>query len=65
MSSSTVQYTLEGQDSVEVAVGRDDHASQGNYAAEQQLWKHEFFRECLAPKVANFKVWSCYMLHAH
>lgn len=52
-----MQYKLEGMDSVEVAVGRDEHASEGNYAAEQQLWKHEFFRECLAPKVAEFKVY--------
>ena len=49
---------MEGLDSVEVAVGREDHASQGSYAAEQQPWKSEFFRECLAPKQALFKVWA-------
>ena len=51
-----MQYVLDGLDAVEVAVGRDEHASEGSHAAEQQLWKHEFFRDCLAPKVANFKV---------
>ena len=53
------QAVLDGLDSVEVAPAKsegDAQSSGGTYAAEEQLWRHEFFRDCLAPKKAAFKV---------
>ena len=47
---------MEGLDSVEVAPAKQDGEGGSNYAAEEQLWRHEFFRDCMAPKQACFKV---------
>ena len=47
---------LEGMDSVEVAPAKQEGDNESNYAAEEQLWRHEFFRDCMAPKQASFKV---------
>ena len=47
---------MEGLDSVEVAASKMEGDMDTNYAAEEQLWRHEFFRDCMAPKQANFKV---------
>ena len=47
---------MEGLDSVEVAPAKLEGDGESNYAAEEQLWRHEFFRDCMAPKQANFKV---------
>lgn len=50
---------MEGLDSVEVAPAKQEgDGGESNYAAEEQLWRHEFFRDCMAPKQACFKV-SC------
>lgn len=53
---------MEGLDSVEVAPAKQEGNGESNYAAEEQLWRHEFFRDCMAPKQANFKVRP---LHLH
>ena len=50
------QAVMDGLDSVEVAPAKSEGDSQSSYAAEEQLWRHEFFRDCLAPKKAAFKV---------
>ena len=34
----------------------------GGSAAEQALWRSDFFRDCMAPKVATFKVVHCHSL---
>ena len=47
---------MEGLDSVEVAPSKMEGDGGTNYAAEEQLWRHEFFRDCMAPKQAKFKV---------
>lgn len=47
---------MDGFDSVEVAPAKSEGDSQSSYAAEEVLWRHEFFRDCLAPKKAAFKV---------
>ena len=47
---------MDGLDSVEVAPSNTEGDSQSSHAAEEQLWRHEFFRDCLAPKQAAFKV---------
>lgn len=47
---------MEGLDSVEVAASKMEGDMGTNYAAEEQLWRHEFFRDCMAPKQANLKV---------
>ena len=47
---------MEGLDTVEVAPAKTEGESASSYAAEDQLWRHEFFRDCLAPKKAAFKV---------
>ena len=53
------QAVLDGLDSVEVAPAKAEGDSQSSAAAEEQLWRHEFFRDCLAPKKAAFKVSWC------
>lgn len=53
------QAVLDGLDSVEVAPAKSEGDSQSATAAEEQLWRHEFFRDCLAPKKAAFKVNWC------
>lgn len=50
------QAVMDGLDSVEVAPAKTEGDSQSSIAAEEQLWRHEFFRDCLAPKKAAFKV---------
>lgn len=50
------QAVMDGLDSVEVAPAKTEGDSQSTYAAEEQLWRHEFFRDCLAPKKAAFEV---------
>lgn len=50
------QAVMDSLDSVEVAPAKAEGDSQSSYAAEEQLWRHEFFRDCLAPKKAAFKV---------
>lgn len=47
---------MEGLDSVEVAPAKQEGDGGSSYAAEEQLWRHEFFRDCMAPKQASFKV---------
>ena len=47
---------MDGLDTVEVAPTKLEGDSASSYAAEDQLWHHEFFRDCLAPKKAAFKV---------
>lgn len=61
------QAVMDGLDSVEVAPAKSEGDSQSSYAAEEQLWRHEFFRDCLAPKNAAFKVNGslCQHLSAH
>ena len=54
---------MEGLDSVEVAPSKMEGDMDTNYAAEEQLWRHEFFRDCMAPKQANFKVPAPPQLH--
>ena len=56
MIPGMVQAVMDGLDSVEVAPAKTEGDSQSSYAAEEQLWRHEFFRDCLAPKKAAFKV---------
>ncbi|KAL3131052.1 hypothetical protein ABBQ38_15563 [Trebouxia sp. C0009 RCD-2024] len=57
------EAVMEGLDSVEVAPAKQEGDGGGsNYAAEEQLWRHEFFRDCMAPKQACFKVGAQVML---
>ncbi|KAK9860394.1 hypothetical protein WJX84_000183 [Apatococcus fuscideae] len=47
----------------DVALGALDEDSSGNAEGRrQQLWRHEFFRDCLAPKAGSFKVGAQVML---
>ena len=46
---------MDGLDTVEVAPAKLEGEGGSSLAAEEQLWRHEFFRDCLAPKKASFK----------
>ncbi|DBA72022.1 TPA: hypothetical protein ACH3X2_14301 [Trebouxia sp. C0005] len=56
------EAVMDGLDSVEVAPAKTEGDSQSSIAAEEQLWRHEFFRDCLAPKKAAFKIGAQVML---